>query len=704
MLAPIPMIGALAALLLIIDLAAVQLLSSMPHPSHEFRVQDNQVYMQSGDDTYHVLSISNGHETIQLLPLDLLEEPDILSSKQELNEFFDRQSRIYTILSSKHAVANTTDGPVELDRIQALLPGNITFWLQLFVGNIGLLVGVAVWTFQRSNIAARHLCITGLGLAMSSIAAAVYSSRSVVLEAGIFEFLSYTNFTGVLIFSAGFLGMMWNYPGPLTRFLMAPIWYGLLALMFFADYLVWTESIDLTRRLPPVITLILAGIVIAVQWYRSGNDPLTRQSLHWFVFVTLSGSTFFVLAVMVPPLFDQSIIVPQGIAFVAFLTIYIGLAVGVARYPLFDLQQYWIKSMIWLLGGLGVIGLNLMIVSSFGLSNATAVLMILASIAAVFIPLRALGTRYVLNRASRNFQSHLPQIVERMSQSMAEDVESIWSHELKEIFQPLEMNKEQVVVVRPVVVKQGLGLVIPGMVEDASYHLEYADSGTRLFNSLDVTLIDTLNSLFEMNVSRQQVADDARSEERGRLKRDLHDTLGGRLLTIMQTASDESTADESRQAMAELREIITAVDGGDAELSSALENWQTQLSKQAAALDASFDWAVSDELLSVSYQIPGRERFHLGRILRELTTNALRHAGASEVKVEMSVDGGKLLVHFSNNGEIGQAENWQAGNGLNNLRTRSGELGGSINWRTEGGLAMFELSMPLNHWLREAEL
>ncbi|MBT4162241.1 MAG: hypothetical protein HOE54_13105, partial [Gammaproteobacteria bacterium] len=74
MLAPMPMISAVAALLLLIDLAAVQVLSSMPHPDYEFTTIDGYVYIQSDDEQHRVLSLTDGTNTIQILPIDLMEE------------------------------------------------------------------------------------------------------------------------------------------------------------------------------------------------------------------------------------------------------------------------------------------------------------------------------------------------------------------------------------------------------------------------------------------------------------------------------------------------------------------------------------------------------------------------------------------------------------------------------------------------------
>lgn len=676
MLAPVPMIGAVAALLLIVNIAAVQFLAEQPHPDQSFYSQGDEVYLVSTGD--RVVRLRSDQTEIRLQPLDLLEEPDVLSNKAALTDFFQRQSQIARILESGNGEIVTSQGVVPFSYHHEPLPGSLIFWIQLFVANISVLVATAVWTFQRANVAARHFAVTGVGLAISSMAAAIYSSRPLALDGQVFELLSYINFLGTSIFCCGFLCMMLSYPKPMFRFPVSAVWYPLVALPYLADYFGWIESLDVTRRMPAITTLILAASAIFVQWRRSKGDPLTRQSLLWFVLVTLSGSVVFIAIVFIPPLFLEAPVVSQGLAFLAFLTIYIGLAVGVARYPLFDLQQYWFKTMIWLVGGLVVISVNLMIVTLFGLSNLTALALIVISLFVVAVPLRAAGARYVFNRASRNFQHHLPQIVARMSESGEKNVAEIWKEQVMEIFQPLEMTRESISVVKPTVAKQGLGFVVPAIEGGASYHLTYADGGTRLFSSLDVTLVDTLKGLFEMNLSMNQIADQATEAERTRLRKDIHDSLGGRLLTIMHSAKDDRVAAESRQAMGDLREILAAVDSDTSVFGDAIDQWEIQLRDLVESSGAVFEWIVDRELARVETALSGRDRFNLGQMLRECVTNAVKHAGANLVSVSISALQGNLVAQVENDGVVSDPEDWVEGIGMRNLNARAEELGAQL--------------------------
>ncbi len=695
MLAPIPMIGAAVALILMLDIAALQLLGKLPHPDQQLSVVDGEVvFADTGERVDRLESLNH---TIAIVPTDLMEEPDILPDRATFDAFFVRQQKILDLLNDTEPVLVMEDRRLPLTFHAEPLPGTLGFWIQLLVANLGFLVGVAVWTFQRSNPAALHFCVTGIGLACAAMAAGIYSSRPLALDGDVFELLSILNYLGATIFSCGFMAMMWNFPKPLFRVAVAPYWYLAALTVPMLEFTGVVSSLDVARRSVPIFALLGAFAFLAVQWRQSRNDPLTRQLLKWFFLVTISGSTFFIAMVFIPPLLNVESVVSQAAAFLAFLTIYVGLALGVSRYPVFDLQQYWMKTLIWLAGGFAVIAVNLLIVRTFGLSNVTAFVMMLVSFALVYVPLRSIDARYVFNRASKNFQEHLPLIVARMARYRGADLADVWEQEIIEIFKPLESEKESIQVVKPVVVKGGLGLVVPAIQGGASYHLSYADQGTRLFSSLDVTLIETLTGLFEMTASSGKAAENAAEAERGRLRRDLHDTLGGRLLTIMHSSEDGRMAQESRTAMGELREILTGIDNSDSLLQEAFSKWEVQLRDQCEALGVVLKFTTTNPS-NLNFALPGHDRFNLGQILREAVTNAIRHAQATNVSIQVDLEIDELRIMVANNGDVIDPAEWSQGYGTRNIRERASELDAEISWQLADGFVRMQLWLMLERW------
>lgn len=234
---------------------------------------------------------------------------------------------------------------------------------------------------------------------------------------------------------------------------------------------------------------------------------------------------------------------------------------------------------------------------------------------------------------------------------------------------------------------------MPALEDGTSYHMTYADQGTRLFSSLDVTLVETLIGLFEMNLSARRVASEAALLERGRMRKDIHDSLGGRLLSIMHAAPDNQVAEESRRAMSELRDILASVDAENTTFGVAALEWEKQLRSQVESSGAAFDWAFDAELVALS--LAGRDRFNLGQIIREAVTNAMRHAAAEQISVGINLQRDRLICIITNDGDVSSLDFGQAGYGRQNMRERAMELGGTVEWMVREGEVQVTLSVPV---------
>jgi len=190
----------------------------------------------------------------------------------------------------------------------------------------------------------------------------------------------------------------------------------------------------------------------------------------------------------------------------------------------------------------------------------------------------------------------------------------------------------------------------------------------------------------KLRMAHEEIEQLAKTAERERIARDMHDVLGhslslivlkselaGRLLAsqparaALEVAEIETTA---RQALAEVRKTITGYrsEGFASELTRAaqiLETAGVRLNKPARA----------------PYLTP-RHEATLSLVLREAVTNIVRHAGASECSIEVSTekDRTQLVIADDGRGDIRQE-----GNGLRGMRERVRELGGSLSLDSHQG-------------------
>jgi len=218
--------------------------------------------------------------------------------------------------------------------------------------------------------------------------------------------------------------------------------------------------------------------------------------------------------------------------------------------------------------------------------------------------------------------------------------------------------------------------------------------------------------LEELQVAQRQLQDLAVVEERNRLAREMHDSLGHRLTVaivqlegaqrLISTAPDRAARiigtmrDEMKEALAELRRTVTA-------LRAPLEDADgTPLNAALARLAQSFQdstgLAVHLDLPGALPALPEAHRLALYRAAQESLTNAQRHAAARQVWLTVSAANDHVTLTAADDGKgFGvQTATSEGGYGLRGLRERAAQLGGELQLEVRpGGGAQVRFSLPL---------
>jgi two-component system sensor histidine kinase DesK len=198
----------------------------------------------------------------------------------------------------------------------------------------------------------------------------------------------------------------------------------------------------------------------------------------------------------------------------------------------------------------------------------------------------------------------------------------------------------------------------------------------------------------KLRMAHEEIEQLAKTAERERIARDMHDILGhslslivlkselaGRLLETQPARAALEIAEievAARQALGEVRKTITGYrsEGFASELTRAAEVLETagvRLHKPAKA----------------PYLTP-RNEATLSLVLREAVTNIVRHAGARECSIELLTgeDKTQLVIADDGCGDIRQE-----GNGLRGMRERVRELGGSLSLESHRGTRL-QIELP----------
>jgi len=196
----------------------------------------------------------------------------------------------------------------------------------------------------------------------------------------------------------------------------------------------------------------------------------------------------------------------------------------------------------------------------------------------------------------------------------------------------------------------------------------------------------------ELLSTRALLAETSRVEERLRISRDLHDTLGHHLtalslqLDVASRLSEEPAADHIRQAHAIARLLLSDVRDV---VSRLRESRQPDLAQSIRAL------VVEDSGLAIHLDLPDtlsvddRSRAEtLIRCVQEIVTNTSRHAQARNLWIRLEARPDGIVLHARDDGR--GAEAVVVGNGLTGMRERFEQYAGHIEF-TAGRGTGFEI-------------
>ncbi|USQ76871.1 sensor histidine kinase [Ornithinimicrobium cryptoxanthini] len=185
----------------------------------------------------------------------------------------------------------------------------------------------------------------------------------------------------------------------------------------------------------------------------------------------------------------------------------------------------------------------------------------------------------------------------------------------------------------------------------------------------------------ELHQTRQQLAEAAVSAERMRFSRDLHDLLGHTLSVIVVKAEAVhrlAAADPAASAR-HGAEIETLGRSALTEVRQAVANYregslEEETSRAAAAMRAG---GVEPDIGHIPPGLdPGAEQ-QLAWVVREATTNVLRHSTASTCQVRVTRNGGWIRLTVGDDGHGGPGST-SGGTGLVGLRERLAQRGGNL--------------------------
>lgn len=191
--------------------------------------------------------------------------------------------------------------------------------------------------------------------------------------------------------------------------------------------------------------------------------------------------------------------------------------------------------------------------------------------------------------------------------------------------------------------------------------------------------------------------------ERKRIAADLHDDLGAKLLTIVHTSESDRISTLAREALEEMRLSVRGLTGRPVRLADALGDWRAEVINRLAQAGIEGEWIADDDLPQT---LSARAFVQTTRILREATSNIIKHSGATHCSITCRVADGdfQLVVQDDGQGIPMEADGrLDRGHGMASMKQRAKQLQGQCLVESGPGWGtVIRLTIPLDRAIETA--
>ncbi|PFM50835.1 sensor histidine kinase [Bacillus cereus] len=204
----------------------------------------------------------------------------------------------------------------------------------------------------------------------------------------------------------------------------------------------------------------------------------------------------------------------------------------------------------------------------------------------------------------------------------------------------------------------------------------------------------------QLNEANEQIKDLVKREERQRIARDLHDTLGHTLslITLKSQLVEKLIVKNPERASAEAKEITQTSRTALKQLRELISDMrmitvEEELEQIKAILQAANIGLEIKQETSASSLSPIEQNI-LGMCLREAVTNVVKHSKATKCTVSVLESQGELILKVEDNG-IGLADQNHDGNGIRGMKERIALIDGFVELGTINPGTLLIVKVPV---------
>ncbi len=173
------------------------------------------------------------------------------------------------------------------------------------------------------------------------------------------------------------------------------------------------------------------------------------------------------------------------------------------------------------------------------------------------------------------------------------------------------------------------------------------------------------------------------ADERERIMRDMHDGIGGQLVSIVTLLRDYNepvftkVREKVQLSLTDLRLVIDSLDPVLNDLPTLLGMMRVRFVDQLESANIELEWAVT-ELPEIDNMSP-RNILHVMRIVQEAMTNSIKHSGSNRMTLATGViDNKRIYIDVIDYGCANHAAQTNKSRGITNMHYRAKQLGGEL--------------------------
>jgi signal transduction histidine kinase len=220
----------------------------------------------------------------------------------------------------------------------------------------------------------------------------------------------------------------------------------------------------------------------------------------------------------------------------------------------------------------------------------------------------------------------------------------------------------------------------------------------RLYQSLEARITEReqeLKCVYERLTTIE--VEGARMAERERLIQDMHDGFGSQLASArLRIDHGEITQGDLaallRECLDDLNLVVDTLGNEDKSLRDALADYRYRCNGRLSEYPVRIEWEIQ---LDTSPPMDQRQILQCLRILQESLNNALKHAHASLIRLQVVYCSDGVLTMSVTDDGVGLPQTIECGRGLNNMQSRARDIGATLQYDRLDPGTRISLFLPL---------